>query len=215
MPRVLTLTLQVWDRLGVRLEVSEHERVDEVTFSIQHPDLSSGMIAPKAALTAELQLVSVSVHISNRRAVEAPCKKRRVAGSRTGPQVERSSKRRDTTGLLSEHTCPALGSEDYRAIDDFLLNLDDQQRSVDTTIHPEPKLTEDQVFSHSSLPLLVHSSLAVLLQGTKKRHVGIKWTDGKTWSGLLQLAPAVLYIPYLQVRRLDPSRVCSVRTNSS
>lgn len=67
---------QVWDRLGCRIQACADSNSDsEKAFSIQHPDMSSSLIAPAGAPTADFASWSCSLELITKEATPPDAKR--------------------------------------------------------------------------------------------------------------------------------------------
>lgn len=175
-----------------------------MAFSIQHPDLTSALVAPANALTARFLGVSCSINISSPRKDVAPpepvveklgrpCKKRKV-------HEEMASKGASEDGDIYD----GLTTENHQAIDDFLssLNLqlvDGNQLGGRAERHQQHTRGAEEILASPTIPDLLQTALKMLVLGGSGTHKGISVLEGKSFQGLKELVPAVFHFPYLEV----------------
>jgi hypothetical protein len=187
--RACILGCPVWDPLGLHL-VDTGQDAEDVVFSVQHPVLSSSLLPPKGALTLELKEMRVALEFS--RADQAKFHRR---NKNTGHELT----------VQEQQLAPNVNTEDLQAIEDFLSRAGISTPEWSPASSSTSRITHDWL-GHCSLPkpganfsILVPSAIKALLFGKQKRHVGVKWVEGVDWDGLVQLAPAVFHVPYLEV----------------
>lgn len=179
-----------WSALSLRLADVGDGIMEDVVFSVQHPDLNSSLIPPRGVLTAELKEVRVYMEISRK--------------SRVRPRA----RGQDTVMENPEHTVAGYGLEveDLRAIEDFLSGSGIPQQgpgrltAFATWPSPNHASNNHRPRNPDSIPRsFIRSAIDVLLLGGRRRHAGLKKVEGHEWDGLVHLAPAVFHVPYLQV----------------
>lgn len=193
--RACILGSPVWEQLGLRV-VDAEEDAENVVFSLQHPNLSSSLLPPKGALTVELEEVCVALDFSRTTQTKSHRRNRATGSGITSQEHQLSNGCGGAQGV---------NSEDLQAIEDFLSQAGIGTRERASASSSTPRRSYDRLEhctlpkSEGNCPTLMQSAINVLLFGKQKRHVGVKWVDGEDWDGLVQLAPAVFHVPYLEV----------------
>lgn len=190
---------QIWDRLGLRLVPSSKTPFESIVFSIEHPDLTSGLVAPKDAFTARLLDVSCEVDFSLV-SLRGEQNDVRIKTPRQSLTKEAMRSLPDTPHTLYN----ALGIDDQKALDDFMLSF----KGEETRTHGEPPRKRLKTKHYmpvqdiSSLCKITETILEVLIQGGKRTYAGFRLLERHRWPGLLHVAPGVFHIDYLKVSML-------------
>ncbi|KAH7321035.1 hypothetical protein B0I35DRAFT_205304 [Stachybotrys elegans] len=197
----LVRDLEIWGRLGIRLQESKSRSAEQIVFSIQHADLSSLLAPPSDADTAEFKSVSYQVSISKARAhasVRRPVSKRQRLG-KDGVEslgVVGSPQRNLGVDLYS-----SLSPKDRRAVDDFVAGLN---VTPPAPLQPRLEQHEDQSGMipkriSKAFEDLIEPAVRMAILGVSQKPKGLKIVGPPPPCGLAQLAPAVFHMPHLRV----------------
>ena len=200
---VLIILVQLWCRLGVRLEgdgTSALQLPGLVSFSIQHPDLASALLPPSATLVARFRTLKLSINLSNLGTIGAP----KEARPRREKKRKMSSEGKEeiTARTMGDALFSNLDFNDRQAIDAFMmsLNLPSQDSRNDyLQPTPPPNLVIEDVLEKCFSLYLIDTLLEQLLLGPGKRCKGPKIIGGTASHCLTRLCPAVFHVPYLKV----------------
>ncbi|KAK5998009.1 hypothetical protein PT974_00378 [Cladobotryum mycophilum] len=194
---------EFWHRLGLRLQYCETRFTwppGELSFSIQHPDLSSALVPPADAFTADFRSVTCSVDISKvEKESSAPdgrrCKRRKCR------QTEARVEREETKDTVDEELYTSLIFEDQRAIDEFMLGWGvDSAASEGKALKERKHENEDKgMYLSEQVRRMLEVTLRVLVLGNGKPLKGVRVRESTVSQALTKLAPAVFHIPYLKV----------------
>lgn len=174
---------------------SSTRSADSITFSIQHPDLTSGLVAPEDALAVGLVQVSCLVDLSIVSTFEHSSDAPPLAQCYDGSDNSLDH----TTNDLYD----SLTMEDQRAIDEFVLSYRRSETGHGRLRKPRARMTkvkrrgpiEDMALFHKVL----EAAMVILIRGASKKPAGVKILEGASWSGLINLAPGVFHMDYLKV----------------
>ncbi|KAF4459829.1 hypothetical protein FALBO_13408 [Fusarium albosuccineum] len=198
--------LGVWARLGLRLEYNRDSIAQLpglLSFSIQHPDLTSALTAPAAAHTAPFRALLLSIDISSpnekRDSSEQDStrrkKRRRNVGKRNG---------NGDTDAVEDNDLPAtLGLDDQRAIDSFIssLNFPTNDNSRKRSLERRPK-DDEALWATVLKGLCSSSSVEILIEhlmvGSGKKYSGYQVWSGSSTYCLTKLIPGVFHLSYIQ-----------------
>lgn len=164
---------------------------DPIRFSIQHPDLTSGLVAPSDALTAGLFEVSCSLDLSmiefKEHIEDSPC-------------LREGSNNVSVSCLASESHDDTLTTDDQRAIDEFMAGFrgNKRQKCKDTRRKPVKTKHSRPIEDIAAFHHIMETSIEILIRG-EKRCPGIKMLEGTSWPGLIKLAPGVFHMDHLKV----------------
>ncbi|KAL6892289.1 hypothetical protein GGI43DRAFT_190506 [Trichoderma evansii] len=162
---------EVWTKAGIRLQDRERgidEPLGKMSFSIQHPDLSSTLVAPKDASTADFQSVICYIDIT-------PAK----------PPLKR--KRTKTTEASSD-----IFLNGQRVIEFFPPNTHKETQKLSQSgkiLRTEPI---------KQLRQILDVVLELIVLGSRKQYKGITTNKYTRAECLTQLAPAVFSMQYLK-----------------
>ncbi|KYK61263.1 hypothetical protein DCS_02405 [Drechmeria coniospora] len=187
----------IWDRLGCQLQYCGDALTQSpsgLVFSMQHNDLSSALVAPSGALTAEFRSLQCSINVSARNhqsnGDHRERKKRKVACQ----DAKAEGKHFDMASEEDDSFFQALAPSDRQAIDNFCLimnfNHDDKKDAIHSALFrrgPSP----------NNVQILVHASLSMLVSGHKGQHRGVTVLESNPHCSLISLAPGVFHVPYL------------------
>lgn len=198
------LRRQIWHRLGLRLQycgsILGTESPGDMVFSVQHPDLSSALVAPQGALSADFRSSSCHIDISPSKASEDGKRKRQKTNeARSRPQV--------LPGTTSdeEDLYRDLSSADRKAVEDFVQSINfgassqvgDECGETDAT---KSVRLADGLTSSARVRDLVQAAIRMLVCGQRSSHKGLVMLGSMPSHALTNLAPAVFHIPYLKAR---------------
>jgi hypothetical protein len=160
------------------------EPLGQMSFSIQHPDLSSALVTPKDAFTAEFQSVTCCIDFSP-----------------TKPSLKRK-RVKETNECIEIQEPSGIPLDDQRAIAPLIQgwNLISSRQNIhrDTQgLPPSDKLWK--IESLEQLRKLLEIALEITVLGSGKQHKGIATNNCTRTGCLMRLAPAVFNVPYLKV----------------
>lgn len=191
--------------MGVHLRDQERgatESPGQVSFSIQHPDLSSTLATQKDAFTAEFE--SVTCYINFSPIQDAPSvEKRSLKRKRAHPPDQCIDTQQLNDGSPDDEHLVCLAPDDQRAIDAFIRSLNmtpaQQERDESTRKPSRSDLTNEKFEFSERFKQLFEVALEILVLGLRKQYKGIATIDCTRAECLTRLAPAVFYMPYLKV----------------
>ncbi|RSL48923.1 hypothetical protein CEP54_012671 [Fusarium duplospermum] len=192
---------QVWNRLGLQLE---HIKDSEVTlpgllsFSIQHPDLTSALVAPQAARTSPFRTlilpISISTPTDSPDLDKKPSKRRRKTSKLKGRGRQENTEENDLLATLEV--------DDQRAIENFMSSLNFPPNKNKRQKHTACRDRDDETSCLKVLETLrslslVEILLEQLMLAPEKKYRGYQVWGGSSTHCLTTLAPGVFHIPYL------------------
>ncbi|RSL71659.1 hypothetical protein CEP53_001409 [Fusarium sp. AF-6] len=192
---------QVWNRLGLQLE---HNKDSVATlpgllsFSIQHPDLTSALVAPQTARTSPFRTlilpISISTPADSHDLDNKPSKRRRKTGKLKGKGCQETT---EENNLLA-----TLEVDDQRAIENFMSSLNFPQNKNKRKRHITCRESDDEAACLKVLETLRSLSLVdILLEqlmlAPEKKYRGYQVWGGSSTHCLTKLAPGVFHMPYL------------------
>jgi hypothetical protein len=176
---------------------SSSQPADLISFSIQHPDLTCGLVAPEDALAARLVEVSCLVDLSTVSSCEQ---------SDDASLTQREDGSNNAPDYTTRDLYDSLAVDDQRAINEFVRGfqsgndrLPSRAARVGRTKVKRRKPVEDLALFHKVLD----ASMITLIRGASKRPTGVKVLEGFSWLGLVNLAPGVFHMDYLKARLQD------------
>ncbi|KAL7799718.1 hypothetical protein V8C37DRAFT_365222 [Trichoderma ceciliae] len=197
---------EVWSRVGVRLQGRERDAAEcpaRTTFSIQHPDLSSALVTPRDAFTAEFQAVTCHVNLSPVQDAPLVSKRSLKRKRERVKQIDRCIENQQLGDLaLEDEDIISLTPDDRRAIDAFIQSL-----NMAPTQHGRHKSAQracrsdgiqEKIEFSERLRQLFDVALEMLVLGSGKQYKGITAIECTRAECLTRLAPAVFYMPYLK-----------------
>lgn len=195
--------MEAWDRLGIRLVSSDTPAsypLGTFSFSIQHPDLTSALVAPRNAPTAEFQAVWCTLDISTS-VTEYQTVETKPTDQPQQPQEKHINGSRETNDEIYH----SLDLDDRMAIDSFLTPLGGPcgERSREINLKRKRVKSVKPVADVSASRSLVEATMDILLFGGGKKCFGFKVLEGEALPGLMHLAPGVFHMPYLKVSTSD------------
>lgn len=190
--------VQMWHRLGCRLEycaTSVTGSAPEMVFSVQHPDLSSGLVAPAGASTADFLSASCSVEI-------LPTTWPPTSVERRHKMQKLGQQQTETYGTFSELLCRSLTVADRKAIDDFVqsMGLGVEIRQPAGGAKRRGSTACDTPSNSTEVKDLFQTALRVFVLGHKSQIKGVSVLESCPSQALVDLMPAVFHMPYLKVR---------------
>ncbi|KAI8719237.1 hypothetical protein NCS52_00704200 [Fusarium sp. LHS14.1] len=191
----------VWNRLGLQLE---HNKDSVATlsgllsFSVQHPDLTSALVAPQTARTSPFRTlilpISISTPADSHDADEKPRKRRRNTGKLKGRGCQETTEENDLLATLEVN--------DQRAIDNFMSSLNFPPNN-NKRKKPTPCRDRDdeaaclKVLETLQSLSLVDILLEQLMLAPEKKYRGYQVWGSSSAHCLTNLAPGVFHMPYL------------------
>lgn len=168
------------------------ERANRITYSIQHPDLSSALTPPDAASVAVFRSVLYSIDLLTRQ--------RR--GNRTELCNEVISTRRAYVNDENKEYND-LSPADRKAVDDFMGRMKTNFESNASSNVPEKRRRVDTVTDAPFSPhvnTLLSTWLESVFMGQSRRYSKtVTFTESISAAPLSRLAPGVFDVPYLRV----------------
>lgn len=176
----------------------------QMTFSIQHPDLSSALVPPDDASTAEFRAVSCSINLSTPQKAAAPPRPTRQTRSRKRVKVEEVDSSQDGAGDDELYEC--LTADDRRAIDDFVSSLNFRTTGNHPTGPVQQGVTGaiEDILGSGNVQNLLQTALRILVLGSNRSYKGVKALESTPSQSLTVLMPAVFHVPYLKVCQRSP-----------
>ncbi|KAF4581962.1 RasGEF protein [Ophiocordyceps camponoti-floridani] len=201
---------EIWQRLGLRLQYCGVERsgdMNEMIFSLQHPDLSSGLVAPKGVASADFRAWLCRIDVCFEDSSHAS-KSRSNKGSSSRRKQKRCSSPSPMVGghkrLKAGHVSPpsslpeddglyrCLAPTDRQAVDDFVLSMG---------FGPE-KLQQGRGAMRLTMSADARDAVQVAIKtvvcGQRQSSKGVAIVKSDPSHCLTSLAPAVFHIPYLK-----------------
>ncbi|KAF4984626.1 hypothetical protein FZEAL_202 [Fusarium zealandicum] len=196
---------QVWDRLGIRLEHNRGSAAQFpglLSFSIQHPDLTSALVAPVAARTAPFRSLILAINIAEPvKTSDSPDQ------DHTRPNKRRRNtdvpKRKSRTEAVERNDLLAtLEVGDQQAIESFITSLNIQAKDQRRERTPQRRESDDMATCIRMLENLQSSSimdilLEQLMFAPKKKYRGHRILGDFSAYCMTKTAPGVFHMPYL------------------
>ncbi|RFN53221.1 hypothetical protein FIE12Z_2569 [Fusarium flagelliforme] len=207
---------EIWGRLGIHLEYNKSSSASLpglMSFSLQHPDLSSALVAPASAWTTPFRSLLIAIDIRKSDKRQEPPKRNSKATKRqkTTKKAEERSEPRSEDNLLE-----TLEPTDQHAIETFIssLNLPEtSNKRKSTQTHGRSQSTaciEALKSLHSSS--LLDIIFEQLILAPEKTYKGYQvWC--KSDYCLTRLAPGVFHVPFLK-NISDRAQVLPIITTS-
>ncbi|KAG8674705.1 hypothetical protein FPOAC2_00738 [Fusarium poae] len=192
---------KIWDRLGVHLEYNRSTAPSLpglLSFSIQHPDLSSALVAPASAWTTPFQSLLITIDVCRLDKRQRPSEK----ASRARKRQKRTRKAGERAALPSGDLLESLESTDQDAIETFISSLNippncDKIKLAEANSRTE-SATCAEVLEDLHSSALVDILLEQLTLATEKTYKGCQvWGCGPDYC-LTKLAPGVFHVPFLK-----------------
>ncbi|SPJ75037.1 uncharacterized protein FTOL_04768 [Fusarium torulosum] len=193
---------EVWDRLGIHLKYDRSCTVGLpglLYFSLQHPDLSSVLVAPSSAWTTPFRTLLVAIDVCKL------VKRQEPPGEST-----RTSKRRKNTSKPAGKVEPRSESDlletlepvDQQAIENFISSLN-FPLNEGLGNSPQAPVRSESATCTEVLEILRSSSLIDILfeqfiLGPEKTYRGYHVWGCEPKYRLVNLAPGVFHMPYLK-----------------
>ncbi|KAG5928194.1 hypothetical protein E4U42_001134 [Claviceps africana] len=211
----------IWKRLELGLvPVTEPrgERTNRVTYSIQHPDLSSALAPPDTAPVACFRsvLYSIDVLTSQRRTIatlDSEGAQRRSHGKKIKLCNDEKTARITWSGDENEEY-KSLAYADRNAVDDFLGKLKTNFETYPPSSVPKKRgKTEDIRTDAACSPhvrVLLSTWLDCVFLGARPCCKTVVLTPNMASAPLSQMAPGVFDVPYLKLIFVV-ERICETR----
>ncbi|KJZ71123.1 hypothetical protein HIM_09477 [Hirsutella minnesotensis 3608] len=192
---------RIWSRLELRLQycgTSQVQSAQEMVFSVQHPDLSSSLIAPQGALVAEFESLSCQITIATKGSSSGACRRGRKR-QKTMTEDPRAHSDREIRLADTDPFHRILSLDDRKAIEDFVSSMDfviplDQDHADsstgETSIHELER-------SQKALDF-VEAAMEMFVCGQRGPLQGATFLESSPSHALTKLAPAVFHFPYLK-----------------
>ncbi|CAH0059465.1 unnamed protein product [Clonostachys solani] len=199
---------ELWKQLGIRLISLGDETAlpaNEIGLSIQHPDLTSALVASTKTLVAEFVSARCAIDLSVTQASSTVHKRPRPPVQKP-PDEATSNNRR---GIHQD-----VDIDDQRAVYEFVANLHEceerdrqpnrsKRRRVSETQHPIEKIG-----LHKNA---IDTAIRVILFGSNSTGNSYRPLEQVSAPGLSQLAPGVFNVPYTEV--IHPPQQSALEAN--
>lgn len=173
-----------------------------MSFSIQHPDLSSTLVTQRDAFAAEFESVNCHIDLSPNKD-EKSSRKRSLKRKRTKPADECVETSQTDNVFADDEYLVGLTQDDQRAIDAFIQSLNmipaQQGDSESTPKSGQSCLTSRRLEFSENFKQLFEVALEVLVLGSRKQYKGITTVNRTHAECLIRLAPAVFNRLYLKI----------------
>ncbi|RGP70663.1 hypothetical protein FSPOR_3964 [Fusarium sporotrichioides] len=193
---------EIWDRLGIRLEYNRSLPASLpglLSFSIQHPDLSSALVAPASAWTTPFRSLLIVLDVRRLDEQQGPPKK--------APRTRKRQKRMSDVGeragpRLENDLLRSLEPTDQDSIETFIFSLNfpsncDRRKLAQANGRMESATCVEVLEDLHSLSVL-DILLEQLILATEKTYKGYQvWGCGSNYC-LTKLAPGVFHVPFLK-----------------
>ncbi|KAJ4315144.1 hypothetical protein N0V84_008532 [Fusarium piperis] len=192
---------QIWNRLGLQLE---HNKDSVVTlpgllsFSVQHPDLTSALAAPHTARISPFRTlllpISISTPTDSHDLDKKPSKRRKSASKLKGRGCQETIEEDDLLATLEV--------DDQQAIENFMSSLNfppnKNKRKENTACRDrDGEVACLKVLETLRSVSLVEILLEQLTLAPEKKYRGYQVWGGSSTHCLTRLAPGVFHMPYL------------------
>ncbi|KAG9257398.1 RasGEF protein [Emericellopsis atlantica] len=185
---------ELWARLGVRLVAVDPLYSAEVCFSLQHPDISSALVAPEGVLAAKLIELHCLLDVSTKFTEHADLSKANVLMN--GTRARRKRKR--TTSSTTQHAYTFLDPVDQRAIEEYMGLVEQTWTPPATEMQEIPMHNALHGMASFDVVRALETSLDVLMIGVQRKHNGYRVMKGESFFELASLAPGVFNMSYLK-----------------
>ncbi|KAF5629330.1 hypothetical protein F52700_7651 [Fusarium sp. NRRL 52700] len=194
---------EVWGRLGVHLEPNRSCPVQLpglLSFSLQHPDLSSALVAPVSAYTTAFRKLTLSFDVRNVSQEEEEQPRKRL---KTSKRRKKKGKPKDRVkDYIESNLLSTLELADQQAIDSFMFSLNspckEESGNASQTLSRENTIEEIQVLKNLQSSSVMEILFEQLMLAPERSYRGYQvWGCGLSYC-LTKLAPGVFNIPYLK-----------------
>ena len=168
----------------------------EVRFSLQHPDISSALVAPEDALAATFIELHCLLDVSTKFTEHEDLPKANALMN--GTRARRKRKR--TTSSTTQHAYTFLDPVDHRAIEEYMALVEQTWNPPATEMNESPIHDARNGMASLDVVRALETSLDVLMVGVQRKHVGYRVMKGDCFFELAVVAPGVFNMSYLKVR---------------
>ncbi|RKK90533.1 hypothetical protein BFJ71_g11552 [Fusarium oxysporum] len=194
---------EVWGRLGVHLEPNLSCPVQLpglLSFSLQHPNLSSALVAPVSACTTAFRNLMLSIDVRNVSQEEERPRKCLKTSKR---RKKRDKPKERVEGRMESNLLDTLELIDQQAIDSFMSSLNSPcekgSGNASQTLPREDTITDIKVLKDLQSSSLIEILFEQLMLAPERTYRGYQvWGCGLSYC-LTKLAPGVFHMPYLKV----------------
>ncbi|KAK7228976.1 hypothetical protein V2G26_001146 [Clonostachys chloroleuca] len=187
---------QLWNQLGIRLISLGDETAipaNEIGFSIQHPDLTSALVASTKTLVAEFISARCAIDLSVTKASSTVHKRPRLPVPK--PLGEATSNNHH--GIDQD-----VNIDDQRAVSEFVANLrecEERDRLPNKSKRKRISETQHPIENIGLHKNAIDTAIRVILFGSNSTGNSYRLLEQVSAPGLPQLAPGVFNIPYTEV----------------
>ncbi|KAF4441263.1 hypothetical protein FACUT_2765 [Fusarium acutatum] len=187
---------EVWGRLGIHLGPNRTYPVQQpglLSFSLQHPDLSSALVAPVSAYTTAFRKLMLSIDVRNVSQEEEHPRKRLKTSKRRKKRAE---------DCIESNLLGTLDLVDQQAIDSFMFSLnspcEEGSGNASQTLSREDTIKDIKVLKDLHSSSLIEILFEQLMLAPERSYRGYQvWGCGLCYC-LTKLAPGVFHMPYLK-----------------
>ncbi|KAF5719102.1 hypothetical protein FMUND_4891 [Fusarium mundagurra] len=193
---------EVWGCLGVHLGPNRTYPVQQpglLSFSLQHPDLSSALVAPVSAYTTAFRKLMLSIDVRNVSQEEEHPRKCLKTSKR---RKKRGKQKKRVEGCIESNLLGTLDLVDQQAINSFMFSLnspcEEGSGNASQTLSREDKIKDIKVLKDLQSSSLIEILFEQLMLAPERSYRGYQvWGCGLCYC-LTKLAPGVFHMPYLQ-----------------
>ncbi|KAF5643878.1 uncharacterized protein FTJAE_2947 [Fusarium tjaetaba] len=193
---------EVWDCLGVHLGPNRTYPVQQpglLSFSLQHPDLSSALVAPVSAYTTAFRKLMLSIDVRNVSQEEEHPRKCLKTSKRWKKRVKHKKR---VGGRIESNLLGTLDLVDQQAIDNFMFSLnspcEEGSRNTSQTLSREDAINDLKALKGLQSTSLIEILFEQLMLAPERSYRGYQvWGCGLCYC-LTKLAPGVFHMPYLK-----------------
>ncbi|KAG5753637.1 hypothetical protein H9Q72_003339 [Fusarium xylarioides] len=194
---------EVWGRLGVHLGPNRTYPVQQpglLSFSLQHPDLSSALVAPVSAYTTAFRKLTLSIDVRNISQEEEHSRKCLKTSKR---HKKRGKQKKRVEGCIESNLLGTLDLIDQQAIDSFMFSLnspcEEGSGNTSQTLSQEHTIKDIKVLKDLQSSSLIEILFEQLMLAPERSYRGYQvWGCGLRYC-LTKLAPGVFHMSYLKV----------------
>ncbi|KAF5685367.1 hypothetical protein FCIRC_3493 [Fusarium circinatum] len=193
---------EVWSRLGVHLEPNRPCPIQLpglLSFSLQHPDLSSALVAPISAYTTAFRKLTLSIDVRNVSQEEERPRKCLKTSKR---RKKRCNPKDRVKSCTESNLLSTLELADQQAIDSFMFSLnspcEEGSGNASQTLPREDTIKDVEVLKDLQSSSLIEILIEQLMLAPERSYRGYQvWGCGLSYC-LTKLAPGVFHMPYLK-----------------
>ncbi|VUC23879.1 unnamed protein product [Clonostachys rosea] len=185
---------QLWKQLGIRLiSLGDGTAANEIELSIQHPDLTSALVAPIKTLVAEFISARCAIDLSVTKSFSTAHQRSRKPAQKPPDEAASNNHR-----VVHQK----LDLDDQRAVTEFVANLHEcEERNLQPSSSKRRRISETQhpienIGLHKNA---IDTALRFILFGSNSTGNSYKPLEQVSSPGLSQLAPGVFNVPFTEV----------------